>query len=200
MAVKEEKFWELYREKGELFGKLADLVAEAAKAPVSMESYKDMGELLRRRPFAESRLVEKMYKAYKDPYGEHEASCLLSQSGDILRNGYDLIRLSYAAGPAHVSKAVSDMALLAAEGLREWQKLAMYTSDRKTNALRIEARTERLLAYEERSQAVMLEGLHEIYRGPSEACTAEKEILFLLETILRLTTQNALCLRHILEE
>ncbi len=200
MAVKEEKFWELYREKGELFGKLADLLGEAAKAPLSMESYKEMGELLRRRPFAESRLVEKMYKAYKDPYGDHEASCLLSQSGDILRNGYDLIRLSYAAGPLHVSKALSDMTLLTAEGLREWQKLTAYTSDRKNNALRIEARTERLLAFEERSQAVMLEGLHEIYRASSAMCPTEKEILFLLETILRLTTQNALCLRHLLEE
>ncbi len=200
MAVKEEKFWELYREKGELFGKLADLLGEAAKASLSMESYKEMGELLRRRPFAESRLVEKMYKAYKDPYGEHEASCLLSQSGDILRNGYDLIRLSYAAGPLHVSKALSDMTLLTAEGLREWQKLTAYTSDRKNNALRIEARTERLLAFEERSQAVMLEGLHEIYQGASTMCPPEKEILFLLETILRLTTQNALCLRHLLEE
>lgn len=200
MTAKEEKFWELYREKGELFGKLADWVAESVRAPASMESYKEMGELVRRRPFEESRLVEKMYKAFKEPYGQQEAARLLSQSGDILRNGYELIRMSYAAGPVPVSKLLSDMALLAAEGLREWQKLVAYTSDIKTNALRIEARTERLLAFEERSQAAMTEGLHEIYGASTVASLVEKEILFLLETILRLATQNALCLRHILEE
>ncbi len=198
--MKEEKFWELYREKGELFGKLADLLGDAVKAPASMIAYKELGELSRRRPFAEGRLAEKMYKAYKDPYDQHEAARLLSQSGEILQGGYALIRMSYAAGAVHPLQAVSDMALLTAEGLREWEKLAAYTADMKENALRIEARTERLLAFEERSQAVMAEGIHEIYRESSAPQLAEKEILFLLETILRLTVQNALCLRHLLED
>ncbi len=200
MTAKEEKFWELYREKGELFGKLAELLSDAVKSPASMETYKELGDLVRRRPFEEDRLAEKLYKAYKEPYKQHQAAELLSQSEDILRSGYDLIRLSYAAGGVHSSKALSDMAMLTAESLREWQKLSAYTSDIKENALRMEARTERLLAFEERSQSVMAQGIHEIYGTSSGAVLAEKEILFPLETILRLSVQNALILRRLLDE
>ncbi len=200
MTAKEEKFWELYREKGELFGKLAELLSDVVKLPASMETYKELGDLVRRRPFEEDRLTEKLYKAYKEPYKQHQAADLLSQSGDILRSGYDLIRLSYAAGGVHSSKALSDMAMLTAESLREWQKLSAYTSDIKENALRMEARTERLLAFEERSQSVMAQGIHEIYGTSSGAVLAEKEILFPLETILRLSVQNALILRRLLDE
>ena len=200
MSAKEEKFWEMLREQGNLWKEIAEDFYQAMDGNASVEICKEIGSMRRRHPFRGSNLAEKLYRAYKDPYRQGEAQRLLYQCEEMLSDGYEILRLLCVIDIRECSKITIEMVRLVAEGLLEWQKLLDYTIDMKTNELRIEARVRKILTFEERSEEFMLQGLQVIYRSENKCVGIyHKEIFYRLENILSMTAQNAKLLSHLLE-
>jgi len=162
MGGKEEKFFELLRAfyadlavAGVAFENLATGKMAAAEA---VEVIHDTKKKLRG---GLGKLWEKMYKSYKNPPETDYARNFIWKSYEVI----DLLdemadRISFGAFPDQ-PKEFADVAQLIRAALSEMKKIMDYTSDVEANYMKMEARSRKVHAYEDRGD--------ELYRGEMRA-------------------------------
>ncbi len=200
MTAKEEKFWELLREEAPLFAALADALEQAMAGELAEATYQEIAHEVGKYPFTGERLLEKCAKAYKERHRQYAAERLLSGCESILSHGDKLLLLFLAVPMEKFPEAISLFLRLAAESLREWQKILIYTADVSANGLRIEARARKITNFRERSASAMLDSLRWVYRDAGADGLYWRDVISHLEEIIALTARNVQLLNGLLEE
>lgn len=187
MKAKEEKFFSALRD---LFSREAEAGAAVSavfagrKDPAA--GYAEVRTAKRdvREDF--EALVEKMYKAYKEPSTKDRARGILYRSYQALDSLKDILSLMKILQVGETPEELAEMAELAGAALLEMKKIMDYTVDVDANYMKMEARCRKIYTYEERGDDLRGECLRRLLSGDKTASYIVywKEILDHLEEVL----------------
>lgn len=166
---KEEKFFDLLKELAAQADRTGHLMYGTMTEEISPEEgFREVGEIRKSYDGMYSRLLDKMYKAYKDPSDLDMAKGIISRLNHSLRI---LSRLVCQAGLIQTAppEQLALMARLAAASVEEMKKILEYTADMSANYMKMEARGRRIYAYEERGRGCYRIALQQLYSEGGDA-------------------------------
>ena len=164
MSNKEEKFWEALRV---FIGGICE--ASQVAGAVTLGQKDTMSGLVeisdRKRQGREARdvVLEKMYKTYKTPSEVATAQVLIEKGYRILDTLKSLVQLLDTVQVGEAPKEIEPLTELMQGALEEMKKIMEYTTDRKANAMKMEARCHRIYTYEERGDNYTKEAMQYLY-------------------------------------
>lgn len=164
MSNKEEKFWEELRI---FIGGICE-ASQVAGAVVlgrqdTMSGLVQLSEKKRQGREARDVVLDKMYKAYKTPAETATAQTLAEKGYRILDCLKSLVQMLDTIQVGKAPKEIEPLTELMQDALGELKKIMEYTTDRKANAMKIEARCHRIYAYEERGDSYTKEAMRYLY-------------------------------------
>lgn len=168
---KEEKFFDLLKELASQTDHTGHLMYETMTGTMSPEDgWRAAGEIRKSYDGMYSRLLDKMYKAYKDPSDLDMAKGIICRLNHSLRT---LNRLVCQAGLLQDTppEQLSLMARLSAASVEEMKKILEYTADMNANYMKMEARGRRIYAYEERGMTCLSGALQRLYSEEGKAAS-----------------------------
>ena len=160
---KEDKFFESLRDFAGFTGRVGFLLEETAEGRMAVsESYKECSDIKMKCRESYGLLMERMYKAYKDP-----SQLDMAMVGET-------------------PEELTLMARLSAASLSELKKIMDYTTDVSENFMKMEARCRRIYTFEERGDDCFRRMMKKLYGSETKAAELVywKEIFDHLEEVL----------------
>lgn len=164
MSNKEEKFWEALRV---FIGGICEAAQVAGAVTLgqkdTMSGLVEISDRKRQGREARDVVLEKMYKTYKTPSEVATAQVLIEKGYRILDTLKSLVQLLDTVQVGEAPKEIEPLTELMQGALEEMKKIIEYTTDRKANAMKIEARCHRIYTYEERGDSYTKEAMQYLY-------------------------------------
>lgn len=165
MKPKEEKIFELLRQHTDLCAEAGHVCFRALSGEISSEEgYKQIQMLKKEERTAVLRVREKTYKTFHNP-AEREDVRILADKLDFainkMKEVMNCLCMYLAEKPP---RGIETLMELADSALTEIKKMADYTVDIKENYLKMEARCQKILSYEERGDLCYREEMSRFFR------------------------------------
>lgn len=187
MGNKEIRFYESLREYAAYCGRagvvLDDVMAGNLTAEEGFEALRNVKRDARR---SQAVLLERMFKAFKNPIRLSEVRVLLSKFDSIINIIKDALNQMTIYEKEEIPEGIHTMAHLIHYALDEIVKVVNYTEDIEVNLMKMEARCQRIYNMEERGDSVCRETLKDLFYGNHDPLYVVrwKEILQDLEQVL----------------
>ena len=177
---KEDKFFESLRDFAGFTGRVGFLLEETAEGRMAVsESYKECSDIKMKCRESYGLLMERMYKAYKDPSQLDNARGLIERMYHIVDISKSILGQLDMAMVGETPEELTLMARLSAASLSELKKIMDYTTDVSENCRRI-------YTFEERGDDCFRRMMKKLYGSETKAAELVywKEIFDHLEEVL----------------
>ena len=188
MTGKEEKFFEVLREYTgycEKAGALLDSVVSGETDPE--EGYESLRLLKRQSRDVQGRLIERLYKAYREPAYANEARSMVVRMDGIINGAKDIVNTLIVYHKEETCpEGIHIMTKLIRCAVSEMVKIIGYTDDVEANLMKMDARCQRIYNMEERGDNTYRTTLQNLFYGDHDPMYAIRwrEILGDLEKVL----------------
>lgn len=184
---KEDKFFGSLRDFAGFTGRVGFLLEETAEGRMAVsESYKECSDIKMKCRESYGLLMERMYKAYKDPSQLDNARGLIERIYHIVDISKSILGQLDMAMVGETPEELTLMARLSAASLSELKKIMDYTTDVSENFMKMEARCRRIYTFEERGDDCFRRMMKKLYGSETKAAELVywKEIFDHLEEVL----------------
>ncbi len=184
---KEDKFLETLRSFMEHVTLAGNVSGKVVRGELdTLSGLQQVTQLKRECRKQKSVLAERMYKAYKGQAAFGDAQELMRKAYEAVNQMKYLLQLLDTVQVGEAPQELKSLAELVEVASVEMKKIMDYTRDVKSNAMKIEARCQRIYSYEERGDACVKECLQYLYGQNTNPMYLLywKDVLLALEEIL----------------
>lgn len=177
MTNKQEKFFDHLREYIGNSYKIAKWLHSDETCPE--EIWTSLSDMRRKRVEAQGKLIERLYKSYKDPVEIEWGRRIVDEGKDMGDLLSDTVILREIAGELHESEETETFLSLVAEALSEMKKTLDYVENLEGNLMKAEARMKKIEMFFERGDTLYRERLAHIMMGNEVDLGSAQEIKIL---------------------
>lgn len=165
MKAREEKFFELLRQHTGICAEAGHVCFCTLSGEISgEEGCRQIQALKKDERLTALRIREKLYKTFHNPAEREDVRILADKLDFVVNKMKEVVNCLYMYLAEKPPKGIETLMELAERALTEIKKMTEYTIDIKGNYLKMEARCQKILAYEERGDSCYREEMSRFFR------------------------------------